>query len=268
MAPIDGELRTRRPPADRGRVSSVIFVPALLVAAWALVTAGGLIPPYILPTPGSVGRVLITRLPVMAPHILATLKATAVGLALSLVAATAFALVMAVVPRLRRTLYPLIIVTQTVPLIALAPLFVLWFGFGLLPRVLVVALVCFFPILVSLMEGLSSVDPDQIDLLRSMGANRWELFRRVQVPASIPHLFAGLRISATYSVMGAVIGEWLGGSEGIGVYMLRSQKAFALDRVFAAIIVVVVFSFLLFGIVVAMQYLATPWMRVGKRSDR
>lgn len=268
MALFVPESKTRRLLADGGRAWPSLVAPLALLLVWAMTTSSGLIPPFILPSPVSVGRVLVTRFPVMVPHIKATVEATAMGIVFALFSASILAVVMAVVPGLRKALYPLIIVTQTIPLIALAPLFILWFGFGLFPRVLVVGLVCFFPILVSLMEGLSSVDPDQIDLLRAMGANRWDLFRRVQVPASIPNLFSGLRISATYSVMGAVIGEWLGGSEGIGVYMLRSQKAFALDRVFAAIVVVVLFSFLVFGIVVGIQYLATPWMRVEKRSER
>lgn len=257
----DTEPSTTRPQA--GSPWAVLLTPLVILLVWGVATAGGVVPPYILPSPTRVISVLLSRFPVMLPHIISTLQATALGIVVALVAASGLGVVMAMIPGFRRALYPLIIVTQTIPLIALAPLFILWFGFGLLPRVLVVGLVCFFPILVSLMEGLSSVDSDQIDLLRSMGATRWDLFRRAQVPASIPHLFAGLRISATYSVMGAVIGEWLGGSSGIGVYMLRSQKAFALDRVFAAILVVVVFSFLVFGIVVAMQYLATPWTRSG-----
>jgi ABC-type nitrate/sulfonate/bicarbonate transport system permease component len=207
-------------------------------------------------------------MPVIAPHLIATVRATVVGIVAALLVSAVFGAAMALIPAVRTALYPLVIVSQTVPLIALAPLFVLWFGFGLLPKVLVVALVCFFPILVNLIEGQDAVDPDQIDLLRSMGAGRLEIFRRVLVPASIPYLFAGLRISATYSVMGAVIGEWLGGSEGIGVYMLRSQKAFALDRVFAAIAIVVALSFCVFGIVVAAQYVATPWTRVESRNGR
>ncbi len=251
----------------RHRISAIV-APVTLLLVWLAVTTGEVIPAYILPSPVSVIRVLIVRMPVIAPHILATVQATAVGIFCALVAAATLAIAMALVPGLRTALYPLIIVSQTVPLIALAPLFLLWFGFGLLPRVLVVTLVCFFPILVNLMEGLSSVDPDQLDLLRSMGGRRWDLFRRVQVPASIPHLFAGLRISATYSVMGAVIGEWLGGSEGIGVYMLRSQKAFALDRVFAAIVIVVVLSFLVFGIVWGVQKFSTPWIKPDRGNAR
>lgn len=268
MALFDNGTGSRTESARSGITGVTLLAPLALLLVWGAVTVGGVVPPYILPSPIQVLLVLVGRFPVMLPHILSTLEATVLGIVVALATASVLGVVMAIVPAVRRALYPLIIVTQTVPLIALAPLFILWFGFGLLPRILVVGLVCFFPILVSIMEGLSSVDSDQIDLLRSMGASRLDLFLRAQVPASVPHLFAGLRISATYSVMGAVIGEWLGGSEGIGVYMLRSQKAFALDRVFAAILVVVLFSFLVFGIVVGLQYLATPWMRTGKRDAR
>lgn len=233
------------------------------IAVWAVITETGVVPPFILPSPVAVVVTLVSQMPAMAPHVQVTLSATAVGLSIALVAAILLAFVMALSPLVRNALYPLLVVSQTIPLIALAPLFVLWFGFGLLPKVLVVALVCFFPIVVSLLEGVSAVDRDTIDLLRSMGAGRRQIFVRAHIPASIPHLFGGLRIAATYSVMGAVIGEWLGGTVGIGVYMIRAQKAFALDRVFAAILVVIVLSLGVFALIVGAQRLASPWRRPG-----
>lgn len=161
----------------------------------------------------------------------------------------------------RKALYPLFLISQTVPLIALAPLFVLWFGFGLLPKILVVVLVCFFPLVVNLLDGLQAVDPEMADMLRTMGAGNRAVFWNVKFPAALSYLFSGLRIAATYSVMGAVIGEWLGGTVGLGVYMVRAQKAFALDRTFAAIFVIVVLSFIIFGLVRVLEYLVVPWER-------
>lgn len=262
----DTEQQIRIPPVNRRvvRILTPLLAVAVLVVAWAALTYGGVIPGFVLPTPGSVVRTLVGQFSSMLPHISVTVSATAVGLGMALSAAVLLAFVMGSFPLVRMALYPLLVISQTVPLIALAPLFIIWFGFGLLPKVLVVGLVCFFPIVVSLIEGIDAVDRDTINLLRSMGAGRRQIFARAHLPASLPYLFGGLRIAASYSVMGAVIGEWLGGTSGIGVYMIRAQKAFALDRVFAAIAVVIVLSLLVFGLVVGLQYLLSPWRRPGQ----
>jgi ABC-type nitrate/sulfonate/bicarbonate transport system permease component len=234
----------------------------IFIALWEAVSRLGIVPPFALPAPSQVARTLVQEFEALLPHVAITTAATLSGLGIAFLVAVILAFAMAVLPLVRAAVYPLLVVSQTVPLIALAPLFVIWFGFGILPKVLVVGLVCFFPIVVSLMEGISSVDRDTENLLRSMGAGRRQVFFRAYVPASIPHLFGGLRIAATYSVMGAVIGEWLGGTQGLGVYMVRAQKAFALDRVFAAIAVVVVLSLLVFGTIVGAQRLASPWRSI------
>lgn len=245
--------------------TNIITAPAIaivaLFAGWTLVTEGGFVPGYILPSPIGVAQTLVAQLPAMIPHVRITMIATLVGLVIAVVTAVVIAFGMAILPPFRRAVYPLLVISQTIPLIALAPLFVMWFGFGVLPKVLVVALVCFFPVVVSLIEGINAVDTDTIDLLRSMGAGSFHVFTLVQIPSSIPYLFGGLRIAATYSVMGAVIGEWLGGASGLGVYMLRAQKAFSLERVFAAIFVIVILSFTVFGVIVTLQRIATPWRR-------
>lgn len=241
---------------------------AVFLAAWQLVVISGVVPAFVLPSPFAVIRTMVTQFEAMTPHIVVTAAATLSGLAIALVGAVILTFAMVTFPVLRSAIYPLLVVSQTVPLVALAPLFVIWFGFGLLPKVLVVALVCFFPIVVSLTEGVAAVDADTIDLLRSMGATRWHLFTRARIPASIPYLFGGLRIAATYSVMASVIGEWLGGTQGLGVYMVRAQKAFALDRVFAAILVVVVLSLVVLGVIVAAQYVASPHRRAAGETGR
>ncbi|MCG8480887.1 MAG: ABC transporter permease [Spirochaetales bacterium] len=241
---------------------------AILLAVWQFAVAAEVVPAFVLPSPLAVLRTTIAQFGTMTPHIVVTAAATLSGLGIALASAVILTFAMITFPLLRRAMYPLLVVSQTVPLIALAPLFVIWFGFGLLPKVLVVALVCFFPIVVSLTEGAAAVDTDTIDLLRSMGARRWQVFTRARVPASIPYLFGGLRIAATYSVMAAVIGEWLGGTRGLGVYMVRAQKAFALDRVFAAILVVVVLSLAVLGVIVAAQYVMSPHRRAGAEASR
>ena len=242
--------------------ATVVF----LISLWEAIARFGVVPPYVLPAPSHVTQTLVHEFGSLLPHVVITTTATVTGLGIAFLVAVVLAFAMAVLPLVRSAVYPLLVVSQTVPLIALAPLFVIWFGFGILPKVLVVGLVCFFPIVVSLMEGISSVDRDTVNLLRSMGAGKRQVFFRAYVPASIPHLFGGLRIAATYSVMGAVIGEWLGGTQGLGVYMVRAQKAFALERVFAAIAVVVVLSLLVFGTIVGAQRLASPWRNIHEVS--
>jgi ABC-type nitrate/sulfonate/bicarbonate transport system permease component len=164
----------------------------------------------------------------------------------------------------RKAVYPLLIVSQTVPIIALAPLFVMWFGFGIIPKIIVVILVCFFPIVVSLLEGLSSVDRDLLNLMKSMGASRLQIFKMVKFPASMISFFSGLRIAATYSIMGAVIGEWLGGRAGLGLYMLRVKNSYAYDKMFATILIIVVLSMTVFKTISLIQYLSMPWFREMK----
>ena len=250
----------------RGGVPLLAVITAGVV--WQALTAWGTLPAYILPPPSSVFTVLFSDFSTLWSHTLVSLQATFLGLGIALVFAVILSFVMKIVPIVGEALYPLLVVSQTVPLIALAPLFVVWFGFGLLPKVLVVTLVCFFPIVVSLLKGVDTVDQERIDLLRAMGASDIQLFTVVYLPASLPHLFGGLRISATYSVMGAVIGEWLGGTNGLGVYMVRAQKAFALHRVFAAIAVIVTLSLAIFAVVVAIERAATPWLHVSEPAAR
>ena len=151
--------------------------------------------------------------------------------------------------------------SQTIPTIAIAPLLVLWMGFGVEPKITLVVLTTFFPIAVGLLDGFKSVDPDAVSLLRSMGAKRGQVFRHVKFPAALPYFFAGLRISASYAVVGAVISEWLGGFEGLGVYMTRMRKAYAFDRMFAVIILVVIVSLLLMRLVTLLRAAAMPWLR-------
>lgn len=165
---------------------------------------------------------------------------------------------------IKNILYPLLVASQTIPIIALAPVIMIWFGLGLLPKVLIVALVCFFPLVINITEGLANVDQDLIELMQVMGAGAWATFKNIQLPFILPYFFSGLKISATYSVMGAVIGEWLGGNSGLGVYMLRTMHTFSTSNLFAAILVVVVLSFGFFKLVELMERIFMPWKKVTK----
>ena len=162
---------------------------------------------------------------------------------------------------MEKAFMPLLVVTQTIPTIAIAPLLVLWMGFDRAPKITLVVITTFFPIAVGLLDGFKSADPDAVSLLRSMGATRRKIFRHVKWPAALPYFFAGLRISASYAVVGAVISEWLGGFEGLGVYMTRVRKAYAFDKMFAVIILVVIVSLLLMRLVTLLRAVSMPWLR-------
>ncbi len=232
-----------------------------LLIIWQIVVDGNIVERYMLPSPKDIIITLFEILPTIKQHIYTTLKEAMIGFAIAIVLALILAVVMDSIKVIRKAIYPILVLSQTIPIIALAPLFAMWFGFGILPKVIVVVLVCFFPIVISLIDGLDSVDKDMINLLKSMGANKIQIFRTVKFPASMVNFFSGLRIAATYSIMGAVIGEWLGGSEGLGIYMLRVKKAYALDKVFAVILIIVVLSMALFGLLFMIQYLLMPWER-------
>jgi ABC-type nitrate/sulfonate/bicarbonate transport system permease component len=230
-----------------------------LLILWQLTAP--LLPPYVLPSPLSIAAAFADQFPLMATHAASTLTAALAGIFIAVAAAVLFAVLMDAVPLLYDLLYPAAVFSQTVPLIAVAPLFVLWFGFGMAPKLLAVILVCFFPMLVNLLKSFQSLDSQYVELMRSMGANRFQIYSHVKLPGAMPSFFAGLRIAATYSVMGAVIGEWLGGSGGLGVYLIRSQKSFAAARVFAAIAMIVLLSAALFLSVKFTERLALPYAR-------
>jgi ABC-type nitrate/sulfonate/bicarbonate transport system permease component len=243
-----------------GSLIPVIFTLILLLI-WEMVVNAGLIERFILPSPTDVIKTLIRIIPVLRRDIIVTLQEAGLGFVLSIVFSIILAVLMDSIKIVKKAIYPLLIVSQTVPIIALAPLFMMWFGFGMLPKVIVVVLVCFFPIVVSLLDGLDSLDKDEINLLRSMGATRFQIFKLAKFPSAMINFFSGLRIAATYSIMGAVIGEWLGGSEGLGVYMIRVKHSYAIDKFFAAILIIVVLSMLLFKLLSIIQNILMPWNR-------
>lgn len=231
----------------------------LLLAAWELAVHIFHIDKFILPAPSQIGLALYRTFPLLWEHSLQTLWEALLGFILAVAGGTALGLVMGVFPVVRKAFYPLLVVSQTIPIVAIAPLLMIWFGYETLPKVIVAALVCFFPITVSLVEGLEAADPDMERLLEAMGASPWQIMAKVQFPGAMPAFFAGLKISATYSIMGAVIGEWLGASRGLGVYMTRSMHSFLTERVFASIVVVSVLSLLLFSFIDVLARLFMPW---------
>ncbi len=249
------------------RVLAPVAAVALLIGVWQAVCSLGLVPSYMLPSPVEVVAALAADLPLLLSHLWTTLTEAALGLGIGVAVGFVFAVLMDKFETLYLALDPLLTVSQTVPTVAIAPLLVLWFGYGLLPKVLLVVLTTFFPVTVALVGGFCAVDPDQIDLMRTMDASERQIFWYVKLPSASEHLFSGLRISATYAIVGAVISEWLGGFTGLGVYMTRVRKSFQYDRMFAVIIITSALSLALMGGVDLLERLCMPWKRAERSNN-
>jgi len=248
----------RRKTGTGGNYFPIIFFIALL-AIWEALSRAGVFPAFILPAPTSIMISLVTGFASMQFHILITLYEAFAGFAIAIALSFVIAILMDSLYGLKKTLYPILIISQTIPIIILAPLFVIWFGYGYTPKLVIVVLICFFPVTISLLQSLSGVDRELIDLMRSMGAGRYQIYKYVKLPASMTGFFSGLKIAATYSIMGATIGEWVGGKDGLGVYMIRAKQSFATDRVFAAILVITVLSILLLKLIEFIERKSMPW---------
>ena len=241
--------------------------PVLLIAAalllWQWVAGRPGVSDVTLASPTEVARSLSENADLLADNAWVTLGEVLLGLALALVLGAGAAIAMHLVRPLREAAYPLLVASQAIPTVVLAPLFVLAFDFGLAPKLAIVALICFFPITVNLMDGLRSVEPDLLRLLKSFGASRLQVLRKVELPASLPYLFSGLRVAATVSVIGAVFGEWAGAEEGLGWLVLNDNSHLETARVYAGVVVLSAMAIGLFVAVTLAERWAVPWRRAG-----
>ena len=240
------------------RIWSVSAI-AVIVVLWQLVCSCGLVDSFLLPSPIQVVQAFIEEFPILMEHSVVTLAEALIGLVIGILFGFVMAVIMDQFDPLYKACYPLIVLTQTVPTVAIAPLLVLWFGYEMTPKVILIVITTFFPITVGLLNGFKSADKDSINLLRAMGAGRWQIFKIVKMPGALSQFFAGLRISASYAVVGAVISEWLGGFSGLGVYMTRVKKAFSFDKMFAVIFLISMISLLLMKGVDLLQKKCMPW---------
>jgi len=231
-----------------------------LILIWQLVCSLGLVESFMLPSPIAVVEAFIEEFDQLMTHLKVTLTEAIVGLGLGVLLGFIIAVIMDACQVIYKAFYPIIILTQTVPTVAIAPLLVLWFGYEMLPKVILVVLTTFFPIAVGLINGFKSVDSDEVKLLQAMGATKTQIFIHIKLPGALGQFFAGLKISASYAVVGAVISEWLGGFEGLGVYMTRVKKAFAFDKMFAVIFLISIVSLLLMKLVEILQKKSMPWI--------
>ena len=235
---------------------------AAIVLVWLFVCEGEIVPSYMLPSPVSVVKSFVGDFSLLMSHAAVTIQEAVLGLLIGTFLGFIFAVIMDRFSFLYKALYPVLIISQTIPTIAIAPLLVLWMGFSMAPKITLVVITTFFPIAVSLLDGFKSVDSDEISLMRSMGANNLQIFRHVKLPSAMEQFFSGLKVSASYAVVGAVISEWLGGFEGLGVYMTRVKKAYAFDKMFAVIILVSMVSLLLMAVVALLKRVVMPYKKV------
>ena len=239
-------------PAD---LLAPLAIVVLLLAAWETaaqwdVLADALdIEPFLVPAPSDVADSLWNDRSLLAEDAWVTLREVVLGLALAIAIGFAFAIALHLSDALRRAFYPLLVASQTVPVIAIAPVLVVWFGFGIGPKLAIIALVCFFPVTVNTLDGLRAVDPEQVKMMRTLDADRGRILRAVEIPTALPYLASGARIAAAVAVIGAVFGEWTGSDEGLGHLILVSQGQLQTARVFAGVAVLSAMAIALFALI-------------------
>jgi ABC-type nitrate/sulfonate/bicarbonate transport system permease component len=231
--------------------------PALLVIAfiaiWELFVRVAQPPRFILPAPSAIAAAFPAMVEQLAGHSVATLTIIMLGFVAGSVGGLVLAVVMSFSPMLRAGIYPIVIASQTTPKIAVAPLLLVWFGIGLLPKVLIVALLAFFPVLINTLAGLDSTDRGHLELLKSVNASRWQTYRQVRLPAAIPFVFAGLKLALTVSVIGAIIGEWIAGNQGLGFLLLFYNANLRTTQLFVVLVTLVVLATALFALLVVVE---------------
>lgn len=233
-----------------------------IAAKWDLLADALDIEPFLVPAPSDVADSLWSDRELLADNALTTLEEIVLGFLIAAVAGFAFAVVLHSSDVLRRAFYPLLIASQTVPVIAIAPILVVWLGYGIGPKLAIIALVCFFPITVNTLDGLRSVDPELPRMMRTLDASRAQTLRRIEIPSALPFLFSGLKIAAVISVIAAVFGEWSGSDQGLGHLILVAQGQVQTARVFAAVVVLSAIAIALFGLI-ALAERKLAWWRPG-----
>jgi ABC-type nitrate/sulfonate/bicarbonate transport system permease component len=240
----------------------------ILLTVWQVLSARGVVPKFMLPSPADVVLAFIEDFELLMSHAKTTLIEAFLGLSFGILLGFMVAVVMDRFEFAHKAIYPVIVITQTIPTVAIAPLLVLWLGYDILPKVTLIIITSFFPITIGLLDGFRSADRDALNLLKAMGANRLQRFLHIKLPSAMSHFFAGLRISVSYSIIGAVVAEWLGGFTGLGVYMTRVRKSYSFDKMFAVIFFISFISLLLMAGVTALQKALMPWEHTGRGAGR
>lgn len=241
----------KRPQVSRQIISLIKshILVILILVLWQLCVSLGLIPDYLLPSPLQIVEAFIEDFPLLMEHAKYTLATAFIGTAIGLIISFVLSIIMDLSKTMKELIYPVILLNQTIPTIAIAPLLIIWLGYGITPKVVLVVLAVFFPITIALVDGYQSVSREHLNLFKSMKASKYQLYRHLKIPSAMGSFFTGLKVALSYALISAVIAEWLGGYHGLGVYMTRVRKSYDLDSMFAVIFLISFLTILLIGLV-------------------
>lgn len=250
---ISARLRAAAPPA---------IVMISVVALWQILVTAFNVPPFIFAKPTEIFTQLTSRWSTqLSSATWVTLQEVVIGFSVALITALLIATALHMSPSARRAVYPLLIGSQTIPIIVIGPILAIIFGYGILPKVILVTLICFFPIVVTTIDGLASVDPQLIRMMKTLYGTRISIFRRIEFPAALPSMFSGIRVGATYAAIGAVFGEYAGSTDGLGYVMIIAAPMLQVSIVFAAILLLSIMSISLFLLVTIAERIIVPWAK-------
>jgi NitT/TauT family transport system permease protein len=270
--PLAGVAERDRPGPGERVVDAVerswrpVALLVLCFAAWWLITLTKLVQPYLVPSPSTTLRVMVDKWGYIWHNSWVTTYETLLGFLIAVAVGVLAAVVMVYSRSVERTLYPLLLFAQVIPKIAIAPLFIVWLGFGIAPKIVVAVLIAFFPVVISMVAGLKAVDPEMIELSATMGAGPLQTFAKIRLPASLPHLFSGLKVAVTLAVTGAVVGEFVGANEGLGYVILQANGNLDTPMLFAGLLVMSLIGVVLFVLVEILEHLLLPW-HASRRGD-
>jgi putative hydroxymethylpyrimidine transport system permease protein len=237
-----------------------LVICLLLIAIWELSVRLLKVPAYLLPAPSRIALAMRDDWSgILSPATSVTVREIVLGFTIAAIAGVGLAIVLHMFGPLRRAVYPLLIGSQTIPIVVLAPILVIALGYGIMPKLVIIALICFFPIVVNGLDGLRLADDDFLEMMTTLDATRWSIFRRVEFPGALPSIFSGMRIAATFAAVGAVFGEWSGSSAGLGYVMLQATPNLQTDRIFAAIVILTAIALAMFGLVSLAERALCPW---------
>lgn len=245
-----GVLRNALPP---------LFVAVSLLALWQLIVTVFHVPAYLVPGPIAIAEGIVAKWDSLSANVLVTAGEMLVGFLLAVVAGVIIAVILHISPAIRRTVFPLLVASQTIPVVVFAPLLVVLLGFGIGPKLVIIALICFFPIVVGFADGLSASDGAYRDLMKSLHGSPWKTLTRVEIPSALPSAFSGARIAATYAAIGAVFAEWSGASAGLGYQIQQSAASLNTTTLFAAVVLLCVLAFALVSVLSLVERFVIPW---------
>jgi ABC-type nitrate/sulfonate/bicarbonate transport system permease component len=268
---LTGRLRRRGRARERSghllaRVAAPALFAALVIGAWQAYTAVSGVGSDTLPSPADVASALADNFSLLISNAWTTIEEVLIGYAAAVAVALPIAALIRSSRLVERAVYPWLVISQTIPIPAIAPIIVIWTGFDIRPKVIVIVLVCFFPIVVNTVDGLRAGEHEVVELLRTLGASRWQRFRLGQLPPALPLMFSGLKVAAALSVIGAVFAEWVGSSSGLGYLILQADAQVETPVVFAAVVLLSVLGIALFALVATVERLALPWYRATREA--